>query len=335
MAGALFLQKLNVKNQKFEGGPVIQLGDNYTSQIKMLLDKTLIDCQDLINLAESIEDASTKVLIAEGRTLEPLYSELKSAIKGLVELVYDLDFNPSLKFYEPLAWQDYYCTKSQSIAFSFIHNDCRPFILGTPILDEPNNLILSLPFDSKIIDDIQCSTRDGISEDELINKLHLNHDQHQSLIRFFSREPFETNNENYSQEGVRVRYFGHVCLLLETRSISILIDPLISYEYPNSIPRFTYSNLPSKIDYVLITHAHQDHFSIETLLKIRHLVKKIIVPRNSKGDLVDPSLKRILKHIGFKEIIELEELDNLSLPEAKITAIPFIGEHAVEERVEN
>lgn len=320
--------KPDVRNQKFEGGPVVQLDGTFASEVKNLLDKTLDECQPLIALAEGIEDASKKVLQPAGSTLEPLYDSLKPAVKGLVELVYNLDFQPGLKFYESLVWQDYYSTQPQSIAFSQIHSDQRPFILGTPVLDKPDNLILPLPFASDVIDEIQRSTRDGIEQQVLVDKLHLTPAQLDALSVFFSREPVATRNERYSGEGVRARYYGHACLLIETKETAILIDPLISYDYPSDIARFTYSDLPDSIDYVLITHAHQDHFSIETLLKIRHRVKHIVVPRNNRGDLADPSLKRILQHMGFASVLELEEMDTIPLPGGDITAIPFIGEHA-------
>lgn len=320
--------KPDVKNQKFEGGPVVQLDGSFTSDVKKLLDKTLDECQPLLELAEGIEDASQLVLQPAGKTLEPLYDSLKPAVKGLVELVYNLDFQPGLKFYESLVWQDYYSTQAQSIAFSQINSDQRPFILGTPVLQNANNVILSVPFAADVIDEIQRSTRDGIEQQELVEKLQLTQEQLDALLPFFSKEPIATRNERYTGEGVRVRYYGHACLLIETKDTSILIDPLISYDYPSDIERFTYSDLPDTIDYALITHAHQDHFSIETLLKIRHRVKNVVVPRNNRGDLADPSLKRILQHMGFENVIELEEIDQIPLPGGEITAIPFIGEHA-------
>jgi hypothetical protein len=55
---------------------------------------------------------------------------------------------------------------------------------------------------------------------------------------------------------VRVRYFGHACVLVET---AVLTDPFVSYDYPAEVPRYTLADLPDQIDYALITHAHSDH----------------------------------------------------------------------------
>ncbi|HWM69596.1 MAG TPA: MBL fold metallo-hydrolase [Steroidobacteraceae bacterium] len=95
---------------------------------------------------------------------------------------------------------------------------------------------------------------------------------------------------------LRIRYFGHAAVLLETAQIAVLTDPIIPYTKPGGLVRFTYTDLPRRIDYVLLTHAHQDHVLIETLLQIRHRVGEIIVPKNSGGFLQDPSLRWILGH---------------------------------------
>lgn len=39
---------------------------------------------------------------AKGATLEPLYKEVPEILKGYVELVYDLNNNPSYRFFESL-----------------------------------------------------------------------------------------------------------------------------------------------------------------------------------------------------------------------------------------
>lgn len=89
-------------------------------------------------------------------------------------------------------------------------------------------------------------------------------------------------------DGVRVRYFGHACILIESAQTSVLIDPLVSYKYDGGVFRYTYADLPEEIDYVLITHNHQGHCMLETLLQLRHRVGRVLVPRNNGGGLADP-----------------------------------------------
>jgi L-ascorbate metabolism protein UlaG (beta-lactamase superfamily) len=108
----------------------------------------------------------------------------------------------------------------------------------------------------------------------------------------------------------------------------MLFDPVLSYTYENGISRYTYLDLPKSIDYVLITHNHQDHVLFETLLQIRHKVKNFIVPRNGGGQLQDPSLKLLLEQCGFRNVIEATEMQDIQTGNVTITALPFLGEHA-------
>lgn len=108
----------------------------------------------------------------------------------------------------------------------------------------------------------------------------------------------------------------------------MLFDPVLSYTYESDISRYTYLDLPDKIDYVLITHNHQDHVLFETLLQIRHRVRNIVVPRNGGGHLQDPSLRLLLMNCGFQHVIEMTELEELRDNKVSITALPFFGEHA-------
>jgi L-ascorbate metabolism protein UlaG (beta-lactamase superfamily) len=79
---------------------------------------------------------------------------------------------------------------------------------------------------------------------------------------------------------------------------------------------------------VLITHNHQDHVLFETLLQLRHKIKTILVPRNGGGSLQDPSLKLLLENCGFKNVVEVAELEEIRDGNAHITGLPFLGEHA-------
>ncbi|WP_277592640.1 MBL fold metallo-hydrolase [Rickettsiales endosymbiont of Stachyamoeba lipophora] len=125
-----------------------------------------------------------------------------------------------------------------------------------------------------------------------------------------------------------MRYFGHACILLEAKQYSILLDPLISYDSQVSGDVLSLKDLPDQIDYLLISHNHQDHVVLKTLLQIRHKVKKVIVPSCNSGMIQDPSLARIFKHLGFNNVIELSELNSITDNTIKITALPFIGEHS-------
>lgn len=122
--------------------------------------------------------------------------------------------------------------------------------------------------------------------------------------------------------------FGHACVLVETKGLSLLFDPALSYTYNNEVPLYTYEGLPDSIDYVLLTHNHRDHVLFETLLQIRSKVRNIIVLRNSTGSLQDPSMKLLLQSCEFKNIIELSDMESISIRPCEIIGLPLLGEHA-------
>lgn len=147
-------------------------------------------------------------------------------------------------------------------------------------------------------------------------------EQFASLFTTQKPRPYEP----YTGDGVRIRYFGHACLLIETKNLSILTDPVISYERGDGSRRYTYADLPKQIEYVLITHNHQDHCMLETLLQIRHKIAHLIVPR-SNSVLADPSLKFVLQHAGFNNVREIDEMERIEITDGTITGLPFLGEH--------
>jgi L-ascorbate metabolism protein UlaG (beta-lactamase superfamily) len=184
-----------------------------------------------------------------------------------------------------------------------------------------------MPFSSNAIDELQRMKYAPKSLVEMKEMFNIREDQEGLFESFFTSRPAR-RSEPYTGPGVRWRYFGHACILIETGGLSLLFDPVISYTYKSDIPRYTYEDLPDTIDYVLITHNHQDHILFETLLQIRHKVKSIIVPRNLTGALQDPSLKLTLETIGFKNVFELGSLESIPFDLGSITGLPFLGEHA-------
>jgi L-ascorbate metabolism protein UlaG (beta-lactamase superfamily) len=149
-----------------------------------------------------------------------------------------------------------------------------------------------------------------------------------ALFRTFFTEEAPAPYEHYTGDGMRTRYFGHACILVEAKGVSILSDPVLSYEYHADLPRYTYSDMPDRIDYVVITHNHQDHVLLETLLQLRHKIGAVVVPRGGGGGMQDPSLKLTLKQIGFKNVIEIDEMETIEIEGGTLTGVPFLGEHS-------
>ncbi len=318
-----------VQNPKMLGGPFMDYKTPRVEDIKQLREHTREKQQNLIQLSAAIVELDKMLKSqAKGFALESLYEKVPEILKGYVELVYDLNGNPSFRFFESLLYKsEFYNPTSQSIALWLTQNDERPFCLSTARLDEPGVLHLNIPFNHEGIDLLSRMKRNGGSLEEIAAILGVNSSDRELFDTFFTEEEHPAYKK-YEGENVRMRYFGHACILIETSEVSILVDPLISYYgYQSSVDHFSDCDLPDYIDYVLITHNHQDHILLETLLPLRHKIGKIIVPRTASGLLQDPSVKMAFNHAGFMNVVEIDEMEELRFDNCTITGIPFTGEH--------
>ena len=317
-----------VKDPTLLGGPYMDFATNRVNDVILLRDETLRKREHLIILSRSIETLDS--LLHEkaiGYSLQDLYSQVPQCLQGYIEIVYDLNNHPSFRLIEALLYtSEYYDESSQSVILSEIANDDRPFVLSTPRLERGMSIELRIPFRDERYDDLFRMKRTPLEAREILAAFELS-DQRWNSFRTFFTDQKPVPYPKYQGTGARWRYFGHACVLLETADVTILIDPVLSYTYESDISRYTYDDLPDVIDYVLITHNHQDHILFETLLQIRHRVRTIVVPRNGGGALQDPSLRLILQQCGFKNIIELAEMEELGIEAGSIIAVPFLGEH--------
>lgn len=318
-----------VKNPKMLGGPFIDCGGERVQEIKDLLAMTLRERACLVQLSKALEELDRMLQSkATGECLHLLYAQIPPILKGYVELVYDLNNHPSFRILESLFYRsEFYPRNSQSLMLSQITGDDRPFVLSTPRLSNPEIFHMKLPFADDGVNYLFSAKLEAKPLAELMQRCGVSAECEKLFQSFFTTEKPQKYCR-YQGKGVRWRYFGHACILLETPTISLLFDPVLSYTYESGISRFTYDDLPEEIDYVLITHNHQDHVLLETLLQIRHKTKCIVVPRCGGGALQDPSLKLTLENIGFRNVIELDELEMMDFECGSITGLPFMGEHA-------
>ncbi len=318
-------------NPKMKGGPFMDLGGGRIDEVEALQNKSLKKHEKQIQFAKAIKELD-KLLATEakGFGLEDLYEKVPEILKGYVELFYDRQNNPGFRFFESLLYKsDFYNEGSQSMAFWITENDERPFVLSTPRLEkDPNVLHLDIPFKHAGIDALAKMKREPQALSYIKEIMGITPDQEAMFETFFDENPAPVY-EKYTGDKIRMRYFGHACILVETKDISILVDPLISYYgYECAVDHFSDSHLPDVIDYVLITHNHQDHILFETLLPLRHKIKNLIVPRTNSGRLEDPDLKLMFETVGFNNVFAVDEMETIHFEDAVITGLPFIGEHS-------
>jgi L-ascorbate metabolism protein UlaG (beta-lactamase superfamily) len=310
------------------GGPFLNYGTDRVVEIKDLIESTVDRQAHLLELAEALVSADRLLLSeAKGFSLETMYERIPEVLKGYVELVYDLNNQPSLRIIEGLLYRSpFYDESRQSLDLSLASGDDRSFVLSTPRLDAPGHLHLRIPFKDKRLDELFAMRSRAGDYARVRELLEIREDQDRLFSSFFDTNVARPA-ARYAGDGIRIRYFGHACVLIESRSVAIMTDPIVSYAISDGVPRYSYADLPEVIDYVLLTHNHQDHCMIETLLQLRHRIGQVVVPRNSGGTLADPSLKRVLETIGFDNVRELDEIETIALPGGEVTALPFLGEH--------
>lgn len=317
------------KNPAMRGGPFIDYDGKRVDEIKGLMERTQREQTEKIKFAESVVKLNEFLTNeAKGYSMEPLYASIPEELRGYVELTYDLNNYPSVRFIEGLLYQSkYYDSSLQSLALSENTRDERAFVFSTPRLEDRNNLHLRIPFNHEGIDELFRMRSVPKPLGYIKEVLQLNGVNDELFQTFFSTEK-PISSPRYDGDQVRIRYFGHACILVQTKNVSVMTDPLISYSHPSELFRYTYLDLPETIDYAVITHSHADHLMFETLLQLRHKIKNVIVPRNGGGFLQDPSLRLMLRSVGFKNVIEIDEMETIEIPDGNITAVPFFGEHA-------
>lgn len=316
-----------VKNPAMLGGPFADYPLNRADDVRELAATTRAARQEILAFAAALKTLDQLLGDdASGGSLVPLYERVPPLLRGYVELVYDLNCQPSFRLYESLLYAShFYVPEAQTLAFDLIHADERPFILSTPVLREDSVVHVPYQFSDPRIDLLFASKRQPQPFD--FYKAFFQAESGNTWHHLVTPEPPQPY-QSYAGQTARWRYFGHACILLEMPGVTLLVDPVLSYTYETQISRYTYDDLPDKIDGILITHNHQDHVLIETLLQLRHKTDTIIVPRDSGGALQDPSLKLMLRAIGFTRVCEVSEMEVVEVGGITITCLPFIGEHA-------
>ena len=134
----------------------------------------------------------------------------------------------------------------------------------------------------------------------------------------FARRSGASRNPEFTdikRGSVCITWIGHASFLLRTANCNILIDP----NWANWLkvvkrlkhPGLDIHDLP-EIDLVLITHAHFDHLDRNSLRTIAR-DQPIVVPAGV-GNLVHD--------LGFRDVHELDEWDDLAIDGVDITLTP-------------
>ncbi|HYI96392.1 MAG TPA: MBL fold metallo-hydrolase [Bryobacteraceae bacterium] len=127
------------------------------------------------------------------------------------------------------------------------------------------------------------------------------------LRRPVSPSPKIPNPSEWPDQGLHAAWLGHSTVLLKVDGFTIITDPVFSTRAglhlgPVTLgvkrltaPALALANLP-KIDLVLLSHAHMDHFDLPSLRRLEQRVTTVVTASRT-GDLL-----RVGQYAGVHEI---------------------------------
>ncbi|WP_367156100.1 MBL fold metallo-hydrolase [Methylomonas sp. HYX-M1] len=317
-------------NPKLLGGPFVNVPVERTAEIEQMLERmdkehgaTQQMAQDLIAFQNLLDKEAT------GQSLEPYYAVLPESLRGFIELLYDYNNRPIVRCIESLFYKStHYKKHLQSLhLFTQTHDRARAYYMSTPRLPTDDSIEWTIPFARTEIDELFKLDNQPQPLSYIRELLGLDAGDDKKLISLLTdRPPYMA--EKWQGSGIRVRYFGHACVLIEYNDVAILIDPFIAIQpSQGGIERYTFQDLPPYIDYVLVTHVHHDHCVFEALLRLRHKIGMLVVPKSSGIFYGDISMKLLARELGFSKVTEVDPLDSFSFSGGACIAVPFLGEH--------
>ena len=313
---------------KMYGGPFVSLHNDDVAAAQALIDTLEQEGARLIALAADMRALGALLdEKANGYSLDEYYAQLPASLRGLVELVYDLGHRPDFRLFEDLLYDENLTVSLQQIWLHTTPESERDFFMSTPRL-EGAGLTLPLRFADRRLDALAAARSQPVSPPRLADELGVCEAQREAFARLFTPvAPTAPAAARYRGDGVRMRYFGHACVLFESAREAILIDPFVSMQTGDD-GRYCVNDLPEFLDYVVITHCHQDHFCMEMLLQLRARIGRIVVPSNNTGSIADPSMALVLRELGFADIVVLKPFERIALADGHLESLPFTGEHA-------
>lgn len=315
---------------EFLCAPIVHLPESEVSAIQCVLNDTKGWCASRMRLAKDMATLKRRLRAeAVGQSLDPQYVELPDSLRGLVEIMYDVDNSPKVRVIEELLYESEFSSgEGQQISFFAGSERARPFFLNTPRVEAENRMIFPLRFADQCMALLARSRLAPVDFNSISEALLSENADRSQLRRFFSHEPPTRVQPSYEGGEIRVRYFGQACVLLQTSEVSVLVDPVVTWDRDDEMGTLTFDDLPDFIDYVFITHAHVDHFCPEVLLQLRGRIGRILVPRNNEGSIADPSMRLMLRTLGFSNVSAMETFDRIEIPGGYLMSVPFLGEHA-------
>src|ERR1700681_2559567 len=209
------------------GGPFLDLPESAVPEIKTLIQETTTQFQKLIAFARDFK-AFDQILQdgADGFCLSGFYDRMPPSLAGATEISYDLNNNPALRVIEEVIYKYHGNGPSmQEICLSQTRDSERKFFMTTRRVSAPDTFFAAVGFSDPRLDILSSMRTNAGSLEDLSKAFGVAPSQQAAFEGFFTAEAPKRTSPHYAGNDVRVRYFGHACVLIQTARSSILVDP--------------------------------------------------------------------------------------------------------------
>jgi L-ascorbate metabolism protein UlaG (beta-lactamase superfamily) len=131
-----------------------------------------------------------------------------------------------------------------------------------------------------------------------------------------------------------ITFAGHNTAVVRSKTTSVVLDPFLRSHrstYPESYQPLTRRQL-GRIDAILLTHSHPDHFDPGSLLRFGRDLR-VIVPALERETVLSVDMALRLQQLGFEQVTAMSWGDRLRVGDIEIAALPFRGEQPAEHDV--
>jgi UDP-MurNAc hydroxylase len=109
---------------------------------------------------------------------------------------------------------------------------------------------------------------------------------------------------------MEITMIGHASLFIKTQNCNILMDPVLWDPHQEGLfdafpPREVLLDRLPKINFVILSHRHLDHFDIRSLAALPKNVN-VLIPK-------DPFLERYLRQLGYSKITMLKDFSEVKI----------------------
>lgn len=119
----------------------------------------------------------------------------------------------------------------------------------------------------------------------------------------------------------------HASLLYRAGDSGVLVDPHLHSPYSHGVKNDIYrDHLHGKVDAILISHFHEDHWFLSTLLMFPPETP-IVVPKVPRATIICGDMKELLHKCGFTNVIAVDWYTGpLRFGDLDVHVLPFYGE---------